>query len=752
MKKVLIIDDRQSFGELVNFLSEKDYSPTNVATVGKGLENLKKSEDLKVVLLNVESSGERGLQALARIKKDHPKVIVIIIGAGGQVARKAMPLGAFDVLFISSADMNDADMEDVDKGRIRADKEHLCEVLDGVFKRLSIRSSSDGDPSSDDDPSSDGDPSSDDDPTEDKKSLKLVGEHRAMLEVSKAIGRVARNKISVLIEGETGTGKGLVARLIHEESRRKGKFITVDCGAIPELLVEGELFGHKKGAFTDAKEDKKGKFEEANGGTLFLDEVGNLPPNSQVKLLDVLQRGVVTPLGDNKERKVDVRVISATNQKLEEMVEEGKFRQDLFYRLCGYKISLPPLRERREDISLLGTSFLQRIEEDNNHRTYGISEEVLQLFHEYNWPGNVRELENCLESATANSRGEVILLDDLPPNIQRYRDDRSSEGDGGNASVRIHVAPVYGNLFDLPVTVFCQFISDTRSGVTDNQITKWWEEFSNYGKDRADRAKRTIDNWRVEWNTTWFALPDLSERIKAAVDDAVAQLSNRHRIGSEAEPVSIKGRTLRGILTAVLIQTVKAHGGNREKAAEELEMPVQQLEKRLSYIVTEYEGDREKAAEELEMPVQQLEEWLSNWTEDDRDDRKNALRTPIEPSRALKQFPGEDIRRLLTRSVRSFLLECFSHIEWREKGLASQIRAVHLALKVLSKRLDGEHNYIYFGGMTFSQIERNIYRRVPYLYKSPKEAADALNVDMRTFRHYWPEDKPFPSHDTLFVG
>ena len=442
-----------------------------------------------------------------------------------------------------------------------------------------------------------------------------------------------------------------------------------------------------------------------------------------MKLLDVLQRRVVIPLGVTKEdetHEVDVHVISATNQNLEEMMEREKFRLDLFHRLCGCKISVPPLREWKEDIPVLATSFLQRIEENNNYRTYSISEEVLELFKNYNWPGNVRELENCLQSAIANSRGEVILLDDLPPAIQRYRDDE----DARNASARIYVAPVYGSFFDLPVAVFCQFISDARrSGVTDNQITNWWEEFSNYGRDCADKAKRKIDNWRVEWNTTWFALPDLSERIKTVVDDAVAQLSNRHSKGSEAEPVSIKGRTLRGILTAVMIQTVKAHG-----------------------------GDREKAAEELEISVQQLEEWLSNWREDDRDDRKNALQTTIEPSRELKQFQSEDVRRLLTRSVRSFLLECFSHIEWREKGLGSQIRAVHLALKVLSKRLDRKHSYIYFGGMTFSQIERNIYRRIPYLYKSPKEAADALNVDIRTFRQYWPERKPFPSHGTLFVG
>ena len=483
-----------------------------------------------------------------------------------------------------------------------------------------------------------------------------------MFELNKLIGRVARYEVSVLIEGETGTGKGLVARLIHEESERaEGPFIAIDCGGIPSELLENELFGHEPGAFADARERKPGLFEVADGGTLFLDEIGNMALRLQSKLLNVLQTRKIRRVGGIEEHPVDVRIITATNQKLEKMVKREEFRLDLFHRLCGYKISLPPLRERKEDIPLLVAYFLQRIEEENDKPIYGVSEEVLKLFQEYNWSGNVRELENCLKSATTNSRGEVILLDDLPPEIQKYRDDGSSEEEVGNTSSETLVAPVYENLFNLPVVVFCQFISDAGSGVTDNQIARWWVEFSNYGRDRADKAKRKIEDWRVEWNTTWFTLPDLSERIKAVVDDAVSQLSNRHRMGAEAEPISIKGRTLRGSVTAVLQEIVKAHGGDREKAAKELDMPVKQLEKRLSYIVKEYAGDSEAAASALNIPMQQLEEWLSYWTEEDRDDRKNALQTTIEPSRELERFRGEDIRRLLTKSVISFVLE-FSRV------------------------------------------------------------------------------------------
>ncbi len=727
MKKVLIIDDNQSSSELKSFLENKDYSPTVVNTVRKGLNSIKGSED-QVVLLNVESSGKVGVDALERIKSEHPKVIVIIIGAGVQTARKAMRLEALDVL------STDADME------------HIRKALDGAFIRLSIRP-----------------PISDADPDEDEKRLEeqhpLVGEHKAMFELNKAIGRVVRYEVSVLLEGETGTGKGLIARLIHEESERAAQpFMIIDCGALPEGILENELFGHARGAFTDAKSDKLGKFEEANGGTLFLDEVGNMTPTLQMKLLNVLQSREVTRLGDTEAHEVDVRVIGATNQNLEELVEQGKFRLDLFHRLCGYRIFVPPLRERLEDIPLLAAYFLQRIEEENDRPIYGVSEEALKLFHEYDWPGNVRELENCLKSATANSRGEVILLDDLPPDIQKYRDDGGAKRDVPEMqSSETLVAPAYRNLFDLPVVVFCQFISDAESGVTDNQIARWWVEFSNYGRERADKAKHKVNNWRVEWNTTWFTLPDLSERIKKVIDDGVSQLSKfRQSAGSapmvEVEPVSIEGRTLRGSLTAVLREIVKMHGGDREQAAKDLDIRVRQLERQLSYIVKEYDDDREQAARALDIPVRQLEQWLSYWTEDDRDDKKSALRTAMEPSRELERFSSEEIRRLLTKSVFSFVLESFSRIEWRDKSRDAQIQTVHLALKALSKRLARDHGYIYFGGMTFSQIERNIYRRAPYLYKNPSEAAVALNVDLRTFRQHWPENKPFPSHYTLFTG
>ena len=721
MQEVLIIDNNQSSLELERFLRAKDYAPIIVDNVDEGLEKINESRNLKVVLLNVELSGISGLDDLKRLKHEHRDVIVIVIKAGVRTARRATRLGAMDVL------------------SKRIDMEHIDRVLGQAFDRLSIRSETS--------------PIPEEVP---KDRYSLVGESEVMFELNKKIGLAANDKVSVLLDGETGTGKELVARLIHQESERAGEaFVPVDCGAMPETLFESELFGYEKGAFTDANpEGRRGGFRLANGGTLFLDEVGNMTLALQKALLNVLQTREVRPVGGDQTHKVDVRVISATNRNLEQMVADGDFREDLFYRLCGYQIYLPPLRKRIEDIELLVAYFLQRIEEENDKLVYGISKEVMKRFKEYDWPGNVRELENCLKSATVASRGEVIWPGDLPTDIQMYGSDaRTERSVQMEQSSETSITPVYKNLFDLSVVAFCQFISDGEPEVAD----EWWGEFSNDGLDRANHAKREIDNWWVEWHTTDLTFPDLSQRIKEVIDDGVSQLSNlRQKMGStaiaETEPISIEERTLRGSLTAVLHEIIKAHGGDREKAAKELDIPVQHLEKRLSYIVKEHEGDSEKAAEALNIPVQLFETWLSNWTKDDKDNKKNSLRTTIKPSRQLKRFPDEEIRRLLTESVISFASESFSPIEWADKSLDAQIQTVHIALKAASRRLAGNHGYIYFGGMTLSQIERGIYRRAPYLYTSPAEAAEALNVDMRTFRQYWPEHKVFPSHYTLFTG
>ncbi|MEW6447980.1 MAG: sigma 54-interacting transcriptional regulator [Bacillota bacterium] len=251
----------------------------------------------------------------------------------------------------------------------------------------------------------------------------IIGRDHKMLEVFETIRNVAATNVPVLIQGETGTGKELVATAIHRESLRAAKpFLVVNCGALPEGTLESELFGHVKGAFTGAIRDKKGRFELANGGTLFLDEVGELSPATQVKLLRVLQEGTFERVGGEKTIKVDIRVISATNRDLREMAAQGKFREDLYYRLCVVPITLPPLRERRTDIPLLAEHFLKRYASQAGGRHFSLSGPALSALLDYDWPGNIRQLQNAIQFAMVKCRDGEIGLEHLPSEITaKYR-------------------------------------------------------------------------------------------------------------------------------------------------------------------------------------------------------------------------------------------------------------------------------------------------------------------------------------------
>lgn len=247
----------------------------------------------------------------------------------------------------------------------------------------------------------------------------IVGSTSAMQQVFELISRIARTDITVLVDGESGTGKERVARAIHMLSGRANKsFQVLNCGAIPENLLESELFGHEKGAFTGAVAQKRGLFEEADGGTIFLDEIGELPSQLQVKLLRFLQEGEIKHVGSNSTRKVDVRIIAATNQNLNKMVELNSFRSDLYYRLNVLQLTVPPLRERRDDISLLAEHFRKKFAEKLRKPVSGISSDAMELLEHYSWPGNVRELENAIERGVALALGEQILSVNLPPIIQ----------------------------------------------------------------------------------------------------------------------------------------------------------------------------------------------------------------------------------------------------------------------------------------------------------------------------------------------
>jgi Nif-specific regulatory protein len=266
-----------------------------------------------------------------------------------------------------------------------------------------------------------------------KHSLEnVIGQSDKMKEIFETVHRVAPTKATVFLRGESGTGKELIARAIHYNSpRAKGPFIKINCTALPETLLESELFGHEKGSFTGATHERKGRFELADGGTIFLDEIGDIPVSTQMKLLRVLQEKRFERLGSSRTISVDVRIIAATNQDLEKAVKEGSFREDLYYRLNVIPIFLPPLRERREDIPLLVEYFLQRFNEENK-KGVRISDEAMRLVLEYPWPGNVRQLENCIERLVIMTDEETIRVEDLPYEIRAFNRDLIGQSHGSS--------------------------------------------------------------------------------------------------------------------------------------------------------------------------------------------------------------------------------------------------------------------------------------------------------------------------------
>ena len=381
--RILVADDeqieRETLGEM---LRREGYE---VEEASNGLEALEKIEGSRfhVVVADIKMPKLDGMSLLKEIirRRLDTKVILITGYADLQDAVEAMDIGAFYYL---EKPVQDEQL----KHLIRRALEHIELTRENILlrQRLATRD----------------------------RFYKLVGRNEKMQEIYKLIEAVAPSNATVLILGESGTGKELVAHAIHESSPRSGgPFVKVNCGALPENLLESELFGHVKGAFTTALRDRIGKFEYADGGTIFLDEIDALPPHLQVKLLRVIQDQEFERVGDNRTISVDVRIIAASNRDLEEAVEEGSFRADLFYRLNVIQIKLPPLRERKDDIPLLVDHFLRKYRELNNKEIKGITEEAMRMLEGYDWPGNVRELENVIERAVVLETGEYITSDSL---------------------------------------------------------------------------------------------------------------------------------------------------------------------------------------------------------------------------------------------------------------------------------------------------------------------------------------------------
>lgn len=381
---ILVVDDEKNMRFVVSrALSRAGHDVREAAT---GEEALKAFDEAipDLVILDQRMPGMGGLAALIEIKSGHPDLPVIMLTAHGNVesAVQAMKAGATEYL------TKPFDVEELKLTVAKALKVgSLVRQVDYLRGELD----------------------------RDYDTSGIVGDSQGMKDVLETVSRVAASDANVMVYGESGTGKELIARALHEQSNRNGKpFIQLSCAALPETLLESELFGYEKGAFTGANDSKPGRFELADTGTLFLDEIGDISLTVQVKLLRVLEQMSFERLGSSKTINVDVRLIGATNRDLPAMIKDGEFREDLFYRLNVIPINLPPLRERRGDIKLLARHFLGRFSNDKE-----LSAEGLRLLEDYYWPGNVRELQNAIERATILSRGKVIGPDDLPAEIRK---------------------------------------------------------------------------------------------------------------------------------------------------------------------------------------------------------------------------------------------------------------------------------------------------------------------------------------------
>jgi DNA-binding NtrC family response regulator len=385
--KLLIVDDEENIRLILeSVFSEAGYQ---VETAINGMQAMEKIKDFhpEIILMDKNMPYMNGLDALQRIKKHYPNIVVVMVTAHGDVASavEAMKMGAYD--YIEKPFDNDKMLLLLK----RAGEHYLlqAEVLNlrsAVNKKFSFEN--------------------------------IVGNSPALDKVLKRVSNVCETDASVLVLGESGTGKELIAKAIHFNSIRKNNpLITVNCGAIPLQLMESELFGHEKGAFTDAKELKIGKFEQAQGGTLFLDEIGELPLDAQVKLLRVLEDKKISRVGGKKEIEVDIRLISATNNNLYERVQNNTFRLDLFYRINIFVIQLPALRERNEDIPLLTDHFIRKHNQLLHTKVTGCAKETLNILQAYTWPGNIRDLENAVQSALIVCKTGKILPEHLPARL-----------------------------------------------------------------------------------------------------------------------------------------------------------------------------------------------------------------------------------------------------------------------------------------------------------------------------------------------
>ena len=396
IKRILVADDEESIRWVLSKALSKQGYQVDLATNGQQALEMSRQKDYDLAVLDIKMPGMSGLDLLSRIQEESPETLVVIMTAESSMknAVEAMKRGAYDYI------TKPFDLDTLDAIILKAQKasevtEEVSRLKDELKEHYQL-------------------------------DRAIIGQSPPMQALYKVLGKIAPSDVTVLIVGESGTGKELVARAIHFNSPRLGKpFIALNCAAIPRELLESELFGHEKGAFTGATERKTGKFEQANGGTLFLDEIGDMPLELQAKLLRVLQEREITRTGGTSIIRVDVRIIAATNQNLKKKVQDREFREDLFYRLNVVPVELPPLRQRREDIALLVDYFLGRAREDYQTNARGVTAEAMKLMQNHSWPGNVRELEHTLQRAALLSPDALLSPADFPDLLSEQKTEQN---------------------------------------------------------------------------------------------------------------------------------------------------------------------------------------------------------------------------------------------------------------------------------------------------------------------------------------
>jgi two-component system response regulator AtoC len=406
MARVLLVDDEESLRlALKAYLRKQGYEVTVAGSADEALPLLE-AEAYEFLVTDVRMPGRSGLELLAHVRKAWPTTAVVVMSAygSGDDALAAIKGGASDYINkpFAPADLGFTLKKTAEREALRRENRELRAAI-----------------------------------ARDNRFDGLVARSEAMKQLFATVARVAQYKTTVLITGETGVGKELVARSIHQRSPRASRpFVAVNCGAIPENLIESELFGHKKGAFTGAHADKRGLFEEAEGGTLFLDEIADLPLPLQVKLLRVLAEGVFRRLGDVHDRKAEVRVVGASAKDLGQLSKAGKFREDLYFRLHVLTLTIPPLRERREDIPLLVDHFVQRFNERLGTAIAGVDPPAARVLQDNGWPRNVRQLEHVTARALVLAEGPILTLQDLDPSIREPSDPVAAELEKGDLSIK----------------------------------------------------------------------------------------------------------------------------------------------------------------------------------------------------------------------------------------------------------------------------------------------------------------------------